>query len=121
MLDMKQLWNYLDNEIQVTPMPKEYEDFFVDILCKDCHEVSSTLWNSSWNQNLIDFVKFKESSVKFHVVGLKCQNSSCGGYNTTRTQKRTNSNKVTPSSLPEGGNDTDDAASSSTNNRDNVA
>lgn len=40
MLDMKQLWNYLDNEIAVTPMPKEYENFFVDILCKDCHEVS---------------------------------------------------------------------------------
>lgn len=40
MLDMKQLWNYLDNEIQVTPMPKEYENFFVDILCKDCHLVS---------------------------------------------------------------------------------
>jgi RING finger and CHY zinc finger domain-containing protein 1 len=40
MLDMKELWNYLDNEISVTPMPKEYENFFVDILCKDCHEAS---------------------------------------------------------------------------------
>lgn len=40
MLDMKQLWNYLDNEISQTPMPKEYENFIVDILCKDCHEVS---------------------------------------------------------------------------------
>lgn len=39
MLDMKQLWNYLDTEIGQTPMPKEYENFFVDILCKDCHEV----------------------------------------------------------------------------------
>lgn len=41
MLDMKQLWDYLDNEVIVTPMPKEYDDFFVDILCKDCHQVSS--------------------------------------------------------------------------------
>lgn len=44
MLDMKQLWNYLDNEIQVTPMPKEYENFFVDILCKDCHLVSHSTY-----------------------------------------------------------------------------
>ena len=45
MLDMKQLWNYLDNEIAVTPMPTEYENFFVDILCKDCHEVSELFHN----------------------------------------------------------------------------
>lgn len=41
MLDMKQLWNYLDNEVISTPMPHEYDDFYVDILCKDCHEVGS--------------------------------------------------------------------------------
>lgn len=39
MLDMKQLWQYLDNEVNITPMPKEYDNFFVDILCKDCHQV----------------------------------------------------------------------------------
>ncbi|CRK99585.1 CLUMA_CG012897, isoform A [Clunio marinus] len=99
MLDMKQLWNYLDNEISVTPMPNEYENFFVDILCKDCHE---------------------ESTVKFHVVGLKCQNAECGGYNTTRTQKRTTVNKASSSSTSPGSNN-DDAASSSSINRNNIA
>lgn len=44
MLDMKQLWNYLDNEVLSTPMPKEYENFYVDILCKDCHQVSQNVF-----------------------------------------------------------------------------
>ena len=85
MLDMKQLWKYLDNEVVATPMPKEYENFNVEILCKDCH---------------------KESTVKFHIVGLKCQN--CGAYNTTRTQKRvtlpsaSTSSTVTSSDLGNG-------------------
>jgi ferredoxin len=34
-----QLWKYLDNEIEMTPMPPEYRDFKAEILCKDCHEV----------------------------------------------------------------------------------
>ncbi|XP_067001740.1 RING finger and CHY zinc finger domain-containing protein 1 [Anabrus simplex] len=61
LLDMSQLWDYLDNEIAMTPMPEEYRDFKAEILCKDCHT---------------------ESVVKFHVVGLKCL--SCGSYNTCR-------------------------------------
>jgi len=96
MLDMQQLWNYLDNEILVTPMPKEYENFYVDILCKDCHEVSN---------------------VKFHVVGLKCQNTDCGGYNTTRTQKRVDSKKTASGGSAQGGPSNDDAAApGNTNN-----
>lgn len=43
MLDMKQLWEYLDSEVLATPMPKEYENYFVDILCKDCHKVYSSI------------------------------------------------------------------------------
>lgn len=50
-------------EVSLTPMPEEYRDYKVDILCKDCHE---------------------ESTVKFHVVGLKCLN--CGSYNTCRVK-----------------------------------
>lgn len=65
MMDMNQLWEYLDAEVAATPMPKEYENYIVDILCKDCH---------------------KESTVKFHVVGLKC--SHCGAYNTCRTKTK---------------------------------
>ncbi|XP_058057244.1 RING finger and CHY zinc finger domain-containing protein 1 [Anopheles bellator] len=65
MMDMNQLWEFLDAEVAATPMPKEYENYYVDILCKDCH---------------------KESTVKFHVVGLKC--THCGAYNTCRTKTK---------------------------------
>lgn len=61
LLDMTELWRFLDKEVSHTPMPPEYKDYKADILCKDCH---------------------KESTVKFHVVGLKCLN--CGSYNTCR-------------------------------------
>ncbi|XP_025836321.1 RING finger and CHY zinc finger domain-containing protein 1 isoform X2 [Agrilus planipennis] len=63
LMDMTQLWKYLDNEVARTPMPAEYSICKVDILCKDCH---------------------KESTIKFHVVGLKC--SFCGSYNTCRSE-----------------------------------
>ncbi|XP_011873600.1 PREDICTED: RING finger and CHY zinc finger domain-containing protein 1 [Vollenhovia emeryi] len=61
LLDMTDLWKYLDAEVSLTPMPEEYNDCKTDILCKDCHE---------------------ECTVKFHIVGLKCLN--CGSYNTCR-------------------------------------
>nr|CAD7203778.1 unnamed protein product [Timema douglasi] len=38
---MSQLWKYMDNEVSMTPMPPEYEDFKAEILCKDCHERST--------------------------------------------------------------------------------
>ncbi|KAF9820454.1 hypothetical protein SFRURICE_009873 [Spodoptera frugiperda] len=56
------LWSYLDSEVAATPMPPEYADYKATILCKDCHKLST---------------------VKFHVVGLKCQH--CGAYNTCQT------------------------------------
>lgn len=52
---------FLDNEISLTPMPEDYKDMMVKILCNDCHN---------------------EGEVKFHVIGLKCQ--SCGGFNTRK-------------------------------------
>jgi RING finger/CHY zinc finger protein 1 len=52
---------YFDTEISLTPMPEEYKDYKVKILCNDCH---------------------KENEVKFHVVALKCLD--CGGYNTRK-------------------------------------
>lgn len=42
-MDMNQLWEYLDAEVAATPMPKEYENYIVDILCKDCHKVGGDL------------------------------------------------------------------------------
>uniref|UniRef100_A0A8W8N2T0 RING finger and CHY zinc finger domain-containing protein 1 n=1 Tax=Magallana gigas TaxID=29159 RepID=A0A8W8N2T0_MAGGI len=64
MLDMKEVWQNVDEEVSQCPMPEEYQNYYVQILCKDCHE---------------------ESRVLFHVLGLKCQ--QCGSYNTCRTQE----------------------------------
>ncbi|CAB3376471.1 Hypothetical predicted protein [Cloeon dipterum] len=74
MLDMTQLWDYLDHEVEMTPMPNDYKTCMVGILCKDCH---------------------KESKVKFHVVGLKCLH--CGSYNTCRTKEPTSAGEEIPS------------------------
>ena len=82
-------------------------------------ELKSLKVNSLKNQ-ISHFINFQESSVKFHVVGLKCQNSNCGGYNTTRTQKRTMTQKPSSSSEPSESN-SDDAAPSSSNNQSSVA
>ncbi|XP_006825159.1 RING finger and CHY zinc finger domain-containing protein 1-like [Saccoglossus kowalevskii] len=62
MLSMKSVWELLDNEIRNTPMPHEYANYNVQILCRDCH---------------------KECRVLFHVIGMKCKH--CGSYNTCRT------------------------------------
>ncbi|XP_065657647.1 RING finger and CHY zinc finger domain-containing protein 1 isoform X2 [Hydra vulgaris] len=61
LVDMKSYWLLLDNEIAHTIMPPIYQNYKVNILCRDCHE---------------------KSNVSFHVIGLKCK--ECGGYNTTR-------------------------------------
>uniref|UniRef100_A0A182KE56 Vitellogenin n=1 Tax=Anopheles christyi TaxID=43041 RepID=A0A182KE56_9DIPT len=94
MMDMNQLWEYLDAEVAATPMPKEYANYFVDILCKDCH---------------------KESTVKFHVVGLKC--THCGAYNTCRTKTKSinGCNSTTGGSSSGGGSSTASGTAQSTN------
>jgi len=61
LVDMKSVWESIDEAVANTPMPEIYLNYHVSILCRDCHETSKVL---------------------FHVVGLKC--SECGGYNTTR-------------------------------------
>ncbi|KAH3694092.1 hypothetical protein DPMN_081531 [Dreissena polymorpha] len=38
---MKQAWKILDQEVANTPMPDEYKDYHVTILCRDCHQVRS--------------------------------------------------------------------------------
>ena len=59
--DMRAAWLYLDEEIANTPMPTEYANSRVNMLCNDCHEQGET---------------------DFHALGLKC--ASCGSYNTRR-------------------------------------
>lgn len=34
-----QLWDSLDNEILMTPIPPEFSELQVKIVCRDCHEV----------------------------------------------------------------------------------
>ncbi|XP_065827708.1 RING finger and CHY zinc finger domain-containing protein 1-like [Oscarella lobularis] len=59
LVDMENHWRHLDEEISRTPMPDEYKDVKMKVLCKECN---------------------KESTVPFHVLGHKCQ--ECGSYNT---------------------------------------
>lgn len=61
MCDMTSMFSQLTEEIENTPMPEEYSDMIVKIMCNDC---------------------LKESSVKFHIIGMKC--SECDSYNTKR-------------------------------------
>lgn len=60
--DMRAAWDILDREILNTPMPEEYRETRVQLLCNDCHAAGSA---------------------PFHALGLRC--SSCGSYNTRRT------------------------------------
>jgi len=61
LIDMAEHWEEIDAVVAETPMPHIYQNYHVNVLCRDCHQESNTL---------------------FHVVGLKCKH--CGAYNTTR-------------------------------------
>jgi len=60
--DLSSVWEQIDNEVAMMPMPEEYKNTKCSILCNDCTE---------------------RSQVNFHVLALKCQ--LCGSYNTKRT------------------------------------
>ncbi|KAJ7417574.1 hypothetical protein WISP_63708 [Willisornis vidua] len=60
-LDMTRYWRQLDNEVAQTPMPTEYQNMMVEILCNDCNA---------------------RSTVQFHLLGMKCKN--CESYNTAQ-------------------------------------
>jgi RING finger/CHY zinc finger protein 1 len=55
---------HFDKQIAETPMPHEYKDVKMKILCNDC---------------------LKKSEVCFHVIGGKC--FDCKSYNTQRIQE----------------------------------
>ncbi|XP_061395714.1 uncharacterized protein LOC133331333 [Musca vetustissima] len=65
LIDMTALWEYLDAQAELMPIPKKYENQKIHIFCNDCHKTSKT---------------------KFHYIGLKCVH--CGAYNTTQNVKR---------------------------------
>uniref|UniRef100_A0A8C3J7R8 Ring finger and CHY zinc finger domain containing 1 n=1 Tax=Calidris pygmaea TaxID=425635 RepID=A0A8C3J7R8_9CHAR len=60
-LDMTRYWRQMDDEVALTPMPTEYQNVTVKILCNDCNA---------------------RSTVQFHLLGMKCKN--CESYNTTQ-------------------------------------
>nr|XP_023493726.1 RING finger and CHY zinc finger domain-containing protein 1 isoform X3 [Equus caballus] len=60
-LDMTRYWRQLDDEVAQTPMPSEYQNMTVDILCNDCNG---------------------RSTVQFHILGMKC--NICDSYNTAQ-------------------------------------
>lgn len=57
--DMSKMWEKLDMEVAVTPMPEFYQNKMIWILCNDCGT---------------------NSEVAFHIVAHKCPN--CKSYNT---------------------------------------
>ncbi|XP_032488334.1 RING finger and CHY zinc finger domain-containing protein 1 isoform X4 [Phocoena sinus] len=61
-LDMSSYWRHLDDEVAQTPMPSEYQNMTVDILCHDCNG---------------------KSTVQFHILGMKC--NFCESYNTAQS------------------------------------
>ncbi|XP_012816916.1 RING finger and CHY zinc finger domain-containing protein 1 isoform X1 [Xenopus tropicalis] len=63
-LDMTRYWRQLDDEVAQTPMPSEYQNMTVEILCNDCSS---------------------RSTVPFHILGMKCE--SCSSYNTAQEGK----------------------------------
>uniref|UniRef100_A0A8C4J015 RING finger and CHY zinc finger domain-containing protein 1 n=1 Tax=Dromaius novaehollandiae TaxID=8790 RepID=A0A8C4J015_DRONO len=63
-LDMTRYWRQLDDEVAQTPMPTEYQNMMVEILCNDCSA---------------------RSTVQFHLLGMKCTN--CESYNTAQDGK----------------------------------
>lgn len=72
MIDMQAEWTHLNNLIKETPMPEIYLNWYVKILCSDCHQETNTL---------------------FHVLGLKCL--SCNGFNTRRIGNEMPPNETT--------------------------
>ncbi|GER36845.1 zinc finger protein [Striga asiatica] len=62
--DMTRVWERLDQEVALTPMPQMYQNRMVWILCNDCG---------------------KTSEVNYHIVAHKCMN--CNSYNTRQTRE----------------------------------
>nr|XP_043610719.1 E3 ubiquitin-protein ligase RZFP34 isoform X2 [Erigeron canadensis] len=62
--DLSDMWEKLDLEVGATPMPENYHNKMVWILCNDCEKISN---------------------VQFHIVGQKCL--ECNSYNTRQIRE----------------------------------
>nr|GEV41913.1 E3 ubiquitin-protein ligase RZFP34 [Tanacetum cinerariifolium] len=70
--DLSDVWEKLDHEIEVTPMPQTFKNKMVWILCNDCAKISQ---------------------VQFHILGHKCENCKC--YNTRQIRGGPSSSSCT--------------------------
>jgi hypothetical protein len=61
LVDHSRQWEQMDVAVAQTPMPEELLNKTVTILCNDCET---------------------KGPAPYHVLGFKCANSKCGGYNT---------------------------------------
>src|SRR6218665_4148328 len=66
MVDMQSTWRSLDLEIANTPMPEEYRDVRVTVLCRDCHKV---------HHHLQVFCKCPNRHLYICKICSKCPNS----------------------------------------------
>jgi RING finger/CHY zinc finger protein 1 len=73
-IDMSEHEKYIDEQIQTTPMPSDYNTT-TDIICNECTH---------------------KSNIKYHFYGLKCPN--CFSYNTKRIQITSNTSNVSNTS-----------------------
>jgi hypothetical protein len=81
-------WKQMDLALASTPMPEEYRNKSVAVLCNDCGS---------------------KGLVPFHVFGFKCPNAICGGYNTRQIMEGPEGDLALSI---EGGQDEDGAAAS---------
>lgn len=64
LLNLEKYWKQLDTEIANTPMPDEYKNFSVYILCRDCHKVAFFLASQSTLYTFNNLYKEKSSLCK---------------------------------------------------------
>lgn len=67
-----QYWRLLDNEIASTPMPPEYQNYYVTILCNDCHQVSQWSHLGSVHLTYSYLLVFRGSYASFGSEVSKC-------------------------------------------------
>ena len=60
------VWRYLDVEIASTPMPQEYRNYVVSILCRDCHKVTCATWFNFIHK--VDFYWLSFSFLRFQCI-----------------------------------------------------
>ncbi len=73
MMEMVDYWKMLDTEIENTPMPDEYKDMKVQVLCRDCHKVRPhCIETHKVRSYCVETHKVRPHCVKTHKVRPHC-------------------------------------------------